>query len=1363
MGVLKKIIYLFLIISFITSCVDTEFSSNLFSSSVVNVEVVSPQNTIYTPLNHFEFQWQTSGDVHVEILQSKTVQGLSLGSDSEDVEFKPEYSIKVFNNDGCKPDEVAIADLKRAVENISGAPNYQIRNKSANPLRENWAHEALDLKYSNGEPYGVIQRIHVNDLTDGDAVTFRVYSKSESGEAVYSKCSEPVYIDQTPPLPTTILYPVVDEYIGVDTFEVRYTASRDFGHANLKDDAYIVRLYDASNCQASSLIQEYRTSNLSYRFTNLTNTSFYSVGVQSEDKAGNLSLVSCSATIEVDTSVPILSLSDPSSTTGYSKTVNPDVVIGNAPGAVYFCLTENLGFIPTSANDTCPGGTGAFNGWNVGEPLVASLSSGDASKTVRLWAADITTSLISNRYGVSHITVDTTPLNDISILGVVGGQDSNVDAWLYSINHPEILIDPSVSTDAFEYEIKILDSIGVEVCAGIRRVHAATNFNFITCNLMDGNDYEAVLTGYDRALNETEERFSFRVDLTPPSAFTIVGVQNGLDQNLDGFLGGGFPDVHYTDSNGEFNYTIRVLDNSGNVICSPEVEVAGSLSHDFNLSPANTCSTLLDNEDYFVEVIAVDQAGNTTLAANSPFRFEIDSASPTVSFTSTPSIRTSEQAGVVSFTAVDAKSGLGRTECRIDGTSFSNCINNVSFAALNHGNHTVDIRATDNVGNVSVASYTWFIDTLNPVLSINSQPGAFTNSTNLEISFVATDSNGISGYTCDFNSNGFIACNNPWSQALGEGSYSVRIRAEDTVGLYSNIENVAFVVDRTDPFLNITPAIVNENAIFTFTQSDAGSGVASVECKLDSGLWGACVSPRNYTVADGSHLFQIRVTDRASNQVVRSHSWVSDTANPVLSITSSPSPVTNVSPAEIHFTATDANGIDSYECSANGGAFTVCSSPYSQNVDGSYNVQIRAIDNVGKRSNIETVVFKLDQVIPVISFTTTPGNSTSSTSTGFASAVFNVSDVSSSITSVTCSWDGGSFSPCSAGVNQTQTGLSAGSHSFQVRAVDEAGNIGTAIRTWVQTTHTWSVSAYGACSASPVWSGFSGCTASPFWSSYGACSANPSWSSYSACSASPSWSSWGQCPEPSGSPVSGGYGGVNYGPTTQTRTCSNTSGTQSRSCLGATSGIRTRSCQNTNGVESRSCSGRNGTQTRAVVCERNDGITVTPVAGVNCSESEPVNSQACTEECAGSATRACSRTCSGSSTQACTGSCSGSSTRACSSSCSGSSSQSCLGVRARIQPYYLSHLNRYPDSSGMSFYYNLVVNSGWSYGQVSSEIANGHEAQIIPFYQYHFRRPADTAGQMYWGLQYRHGPLTLQQIRDQGFRQNASCVFDCLP
>jgi LPXTG-site transpeptidase (sortase) family protein len=461
--------------------------------------------------------------------------------------------------------------------------------------------------------------------------------------------------------------------------------------------------------------------------------------------------------------------------------------------------------------------------------------------------------------------------------------------------------------------------------------------------------------------------------------------------------------------------------------------------------------------------IRLDMANSTGVAdgganpvANVPFItgevYVIDKTAPDTSITANPANPTNSINAAFTFTGSDSGSGVASFECQLDGGGFSACTSPQNYAGLTDGLHTFDVRAIDAVGNVdaSPASFSWTVDTVPPDTSITATPANPSNSSSASFSFTGTDSgSGVASFECQLDGGGFGACISPQNYAgLADGSHTFDVRAIDNAG---NIDptpaSYTWLVDTTPPDTTITSNPTNPSAsasaTFTFTGTDGGSGVASFECQLDGGGFGACTSPQNYVgLTDGSHTFDVRAIDTVGNvdATPASYTWLVDTTPPDTTITSNPANPTSSTAATFTFTGSDSgSGVASFECQLDGGGFSACTSPqnYAGLSDGSHTFEVRAIDNIG---NVDptpaTFTWTVDTLAPDTTITANPSNPSAS---GSASFSFTGSDSGSGVASFECQLDGGGFAACTS--LQNYAGLSDGSHTFDVRAIDNAGNV----------------------------------------------------------------------------------------------------------------------------------------------------------------------------------------------------------------------------------------------------------------------------------------------------------------------------------
>jgi len=150
-------------------------------------------------------------------------------------------------------------------------------------------------------------------------------------------------------------------------------------------------------------------------------------------------------------------------------------------------------------------------------------------------------------------------------------------------------------------------------------------------------------------------------------------------------------------------------------------------------------------------------------------------------------------------------------------------------------------------------------------------------------------------------------------------------------------------------------------------------------------------------------------------------------------ITSSPAAATNSTSADFTFTSTVPGS--TFECSLDEAAFTVCTSPksYSKLKAASHNFTVRASSGGFTDPTPASFDWTIDKKVPNTIITTSPPKLTNNPLATFS---FNSTEAGSTFE---CSLDASAFAACMS--PWTSAPLADGKHTFQVRAIDAAGNL----------------------------------------------------------------------------------------------------------------------------------------------------------------------------------------------------------------------------------------------------------------------------------------------------------------------------------
>jgi hypothetical protein len=561
----------------------------------------------------------------------------------------------------------------------------------------------------------------------------------------------------------------------------------------------------------------------------------------------------------------------------------------------------------------------------------------------------------------------------------------------------------------------------------------------------------------------------FTVDTTPPDT-TLTGGPSGVTAS----------------TSAAFTFT------------SPEAGATFQCSLDG--APPTACSspkpyTGLADGPHAFSVQAVDAAGNAD-PTPATLAWTVDTSSPNVTLTtpaagaytnsSTPTLSgTGETASGDSAVTVKVYSGTSTTGTPLqtlsanvqpDGTWTANA------SALAEGTYTAQAQQTDAVNNTGYSEqHTFKIDTTPPTVTLSAPTsGTHTNDTTPGISGTAGTAEGdlptvtvtITGGTTPLQLNAPVSPTGSWEavlpQALTDGNYTLQATQGDKAGNVGSSFSSALTIDTTPPqtFLDAGPVGTTSSttATFAFHSTDALSHTGTTfQCQLDGGSWGACSSPKSYfNLANGSHTFSVQAIDGADNldTTGQTATWTVNTVLPAITLDSpaNGSSTNDATPAfsgtagtaagdastvqVLVYSNTDLSGSPVQALQATRASDGSWSATAAHLADGVYVAYAQQAGAAGTATS-DAHTFTVDTQAPQTTITLAPPGQSG---TGVSSFSFTSSDPGSTFE---CQLDGGGWSPCTS--PQYYSGLGNGSHTFQVRATDAAGNVGAAA------SHTWTV------------------------------------------------------------------------------------------------------------------------------------------------------------------------------------------------------------------------------------------------------------------------------------------------------------------
>jgi hypothetical protein len=281
---------------------------------------------------------------------------------------------------------------------------------------------------------------------------------------------------------------------------------------------------------------------------------------------------------------------------------------------------------------------------------------------------------------------------------------------------------------------------------------------------------------------------------------------------------------------------------------------------------------------------------------------------------------------------------------------------------------------------------------------------------------------------------------------LLQGPHTFEVRATDALG-NSITRSRAFTVDTIGPSITITsgpsgPTSTNPPS-WKFT---AGADAVAVRCRIDQASYVACSGDYQPTaLTQGAHTFEVQAEDSLGNTNTAAAFFTIDTVAPSLSITAGPNGPTNDTTPTFYFSAgADATTV---QCRINTGTWVTCSAFYTSTTlsQGNHTFSVRAYDAVGNMASASRS-FSVDTVAPSVSIITGPANNGLLVNATSVTYTFSTSGA----TTVQCRlYITGQAAPVYTSCSSPFTrAITYGNYTFQIRALDDAGNSTIITRTF---------------------------------------------------------------------------------------------------------------------------------------------------------------------------------------------------------------------------------------------------------------------------------------------------------------------------
>jgi hypothetical protein len=422
----------------------------------------------------------------------------------------------------------------------------------------------------------------------------------------------------------------------------------------------------------------------------------------------------------------------------------------------------------------------------------------------------------------------------------------------------------------------------------------------------------------------------------------------------------------------------------------------------------------------------------------------VDSTAPTSTLTGIPDDWAREVTGTIEATDGPAGSGVASIRYRVGNGP--EAVYAGPFPVTTEGSQTLSYWAVDFAGNSEVTkTATVRVDSSPPTTTAGGVDTAWHTAT-VTVTFSAADV--LSGVRETwYTLGGSDAATTPLTFEVGEGQTPVSFWSVDIVGNTETAYTGTVNVDVTPPTVSssATSAPYANSAVISVTATDAVSGPASIDYRVNGGLPTTSSNPATITLGPGSYTFDYGAYDAAGNW----SGWSASTTITVLGPPATPGALALSSPTpgpKAHLSWSDVASETAYviersQDSTSSAAFsaiaTLPANATSFDDTGAdwvstWYYRLRAYNPAGYSDYGGPVGIRLDTVAPVTTL-----DATTAPYADAAAITVSATDTVSGIEGIDFE-ENGSVTATSA--NPAVIRLGPGSYDVRVRATDRAGN-----------------------------------------------------------------------------------------------------------------------------------------------------------------------------------------------------------------------------------------------------------------------------------------------------------------------------------